>query len=261
MSPTTELADQNFKKVSKTIERFISNYLSKSAARGLVIGLSGGLDSAVVLKLSVNALGPSRVLGLFLPSEMTPGEDNQHAIDHAKSLGIRYQIIDINPLLGKYAEILPEDKMAIGNLMSRIRMNILYYSAAINNYLVAGTSDKSEFYIGYFAKFGDGAADILPIADLYKTKVRGLGIYLDIPPAIIRKKSSPRLWVNHIAEEEIGMNYEKIDPILHLLVDKKIKPDQVAKKLAVSINDVRKVREMIDKSAHKRKMPPIAYLR
>src|SRR2546428_10402441 len=108
------LVDQNFKKVSKTIERFILSYVSKSAARGLVIGLSGGLDSAVVLKLSVNGLGPSRVLGLLLPSEMTSGEDNQHAIDHAESLGIRYQIIDISPLLGKYAEVLPEDKMAIG---------------------------------------------------------------------------------------------------------------------------------------------------
>lgn len=252
--------DQNFKKMSKTIERFISNYASKSAAKGLVIGLSGGLDSAVVLKLSMNALGPSRVLGLLLPSEVTPGEDSQHAIDHAKSLGTRYQIIDINPIFAKYVEVLPQDKMASANLMSRIRMNILYYYAAINDYLVAGTSDKSELYTGYFAKFGDGAADILPIADLYKTEVRALGKYLDIPSVILQKKSSPRLWVNHLAEEELGMDYETIDPILHMLVDKKLKPEQIAKKLSVSIDQVRKVKQMIDKNAHKRKMPPIAYL-
>jgi len=254
------LVDQNFKKVSKTIERFILSYVSKSAAKGLVIGLSGGLDSAVVLKLSVNALGPSKVLGLLLPSEMTPREDIEHAIDHAKSIDIRYQIIDINPLLGKFAEVLPEDKIARGNLMARIRMSILYYYAAINGYLVVGTSDKSEVQTGYFTKFGDGAADILPIADLYKTQVRGLGKYLDIPAVILQKKSSPRLWINHLAEEELGMDYETIDSILHMLVEKKVKPEQVARKLAVSINEVRKVRHMIEKNAHKRKMPPIAYL-
>src|SRR5438309_11478948 len=93
------LVDQNFKKVSKTVERFIVSYVSKSAAKGLVIGLSGGLDSAVVLKLSVNALGPSKVLGLLLPSDMTPREDIEHAIDLAKSIVIRYQIIDIYLLL------------------------------------------------------------------------------------------------------------------------------------------------------------------
>jgi len=139
-------------------------------------------------------------------------------------------------------------------------MIILYYYAAINGYLVAGTSDKSEIQTGYFTKFGDGAADILPIADLYKTQVRGLGKYLNIPAVILQKKSSPRLWINHLAEEELGMDYETIDPILHMLVEKKVKPEQVARKLAVSINLVRKVRHMIEKNAHKREMPPIAYL-
>jgi NAD+ synthase len=139
-------------------------------------------------------------------------------------------------------------------------MNILYYHAAVNDYLVAGTSDKSEFYVGYFAKFGDGAADILPIADLYKTEVRELGKYLDIPPVILQKKSSPRLWANHLAEQELGMDYETIDPILQMLVDKKLKPALVAKKLALSIDKVRKVKNMIDKNAHKRMVPPIAYL-
>jgi NAD+ synthase len=252
--------EQNFQKISKTIERFISSYVGKSGSKGLLIGLSGGLDSAVVLKLSINALGPSKVLGLLLPTEVTPGEDSQHAIDHAKSLGARYQIIDINPIFAKYVEVLPNDKMARANLMSRIRMNMLYYYAAVNDYLVAGTSDKSEFYIGYFAKFGDGAADLMPIADLYKTEVRELGKYLDIPSVILEKKSSPSLWVNHLAEVELGMDYETIDPILHMLVDKKVKSEQVAKKLAVSINKVRKVKHMIEKNAHKRKIPPIAYL-
>lgn len=252
--------DRNFKRISKTIERFIFNYVLKSGTKGLVIGLSGGLDSAVVLKMAVNALGSSRVLGLLLPSYATPSEDTAHAVDQAQSLGIKYQIIDINPILQKYSEFLPEDRLARGNLAARVRMNILYFYAAINSYLVAGTSDKSEFKLGYFSKFGDGAADILPIADLYKTQVRALGKYLDVPQAILEKKSSPRLWMNKLAEEELGMDYETIDPILDLLVDKKVNPNEVARKLEIPIDQVKKVKNMIDKNAHKRKMPPIAYL-
>jgi NAD+ synthase len=110
--------------------------------------------------------------------------------------------------------------------MARIRMNILYYHASVNGYLVAGTSDKSELFIGYYTKFGDGAADIMPIANLYKTQVRALAKYLKVPQAIVDKKSSPRLWDNHLAEEEIGMGYETIDPILHLLIDSRSQPAQ-----------------------------------
>lgn len=249
------LLDQDFKKVSKRIERFVSSYMSKSSARGLVIGLSGGLDSSVVLKLAANALGPSRVLGLVMPSDTTPREDTDHAIELARSLGIRHHVIDINPLLARYAEALPEDRRAKGNLMARIRMSILYYYAGANSYLVAGTSDRSEIAIGYFTKFGDGAADIMPIANLYKTQVRALAKFLQIPQAIVEKKSSPRLWDSHLAEEEIGMGYETIDPILYLLVDRKMKPKAAAKRLGMPAKHVNKIQDMMEKSRHKRNMP------
>jgi NAD+ synthase len=259
-STLDRLVDQDSAKISKRIERFISNYVAKSSTKGLVIGLSGGLDSSVVLKLSVNALGPSRVLGLVLPSDATPKEDIDHAIDIAKSLGAQCRIIDINPIIAKYGEVLPDDKKARGNLIARIRMSILYYHANINGYLVAGTSDKSELIIGYYTKFGDGGADIMPIADLYKTQVRALARFLEIPRAIVEKKSSPRLWVNHLAEEEIGMKYESIDPILYLLLDKKINPKDVAKRLRVSEKDVAKVKQMVDMNAHKRNPPVVGQL-
>ena len=247
-----KLLGQDYKKISKKIEKFISGYISKSSAKGLVIGLSGGLDSSVVLKLSVNALGPSKVLGLVMPSDTTPREDTNHAIELAKELRIKYYVIDIYPIIRKFEEILPEDKGARGNLMARIRMSLLYYHAGINGYLVAGTSDKSEVQIGYFSKFGDGAADIMPIAGLYKTQVRALAKYLGIPAAIVQKKSSPRLWVRHLAEEEIGMDYETIDQILHLLVDKKTQLKDVARELEVNAKHVNKVKNMIEKSLHKR---------
>jgi NAD+ synthase len=255
-----ELLGQDYKKISNKIEKFISAYISKSSAKGLVIGLSGGLDSSVVLKLSVNALGRSNVLGLVMPSDITPGEDTTHAIDLAKELRIRYHIIDIHPIVQKFEEVLPENKEARGNLMARIRMSILYYYAGVNRYLVAGTSDKSEVQIGYFSKFGDGAADIMPIAVLYKTQVRALARYLGVPAVIVQKKSSPRLWENHLAEEEIGMDYEMIDQILHLLVDKKISPRDVIRNLGVSTKHVNKVKGMIEKNLHKRRSAAIASL-
>jgi NAD+ synthase len=117
---------------------------------------------------------------------------------------------------------------------------------------VAGTSDKSEIQIGYFSKFGDGAADIMPIAGLYKTQVRSLAEYLGIPVVIVQKKSSPRLWDNHLAEEEIGMDYEIIDQILYLLVDKKMQLKDATRKLGIDTKHVNKVKKMIEKSLHKR---------
>ncbi len=255
-----ELLGQDYKKISHKIEKFIYAYISRSTAKGLVIGLSGGLDSSVVLKLSVNALGRSNVLGLIMPSDITPREDITHAIDLAKELRIRYRIIDINPIIQKFEEFLPENKEARGNLMARIRMSILYYYAGVNGYLVAGTSDRSEVQIGYFTKFGDGAADIMPIAVLYKTQVRALAQSLGIPAAIVQKKSSPRLWKNHLAEEEIGLDYEIIDQILHLIVDKKIQPKDVIRKLGVSTEHVNKVKDMLEKSLHKRRSAAVVSL-
>ncbi len=231
--------------------------MRKSSAKGLVIGLSGGLDSSVVLKLCANAIGAARVLGLVMPSSSTPQEDIRDAVALAKSLGIDYQVIDLDPIMESYSQVLPEDKRARGNLSARVRMNILYYHAAVSGYLVAGTSDKSERKIGFFTKFGDGAADILPIADLYKTEVRELALLLKLPRDIIEKKISPRLWENHLAEEEIGMTYETMDPILQLL-EKKKKPQEIARKLKVSLSDVRKVKEMVEKSEHKRDPTPIS---
>ncbi|MGI0012879.1 MAG: NAD+ synthase [Nitrososphaera sp.] len=261
MKGTMRRHGQNLGRVSGKIERFISSYLSESSAKGLVIGLSGGLDSSVVLKLCVNAVGPGKVLGILMPSRHTPQEDIKDATELAAALKVRYQVIDIDPIVERFAQVLPEDKRAMGNLAARVRMSILYYHAAINSYLVVGTSDRSERETGFFTKFGDGVADMLPIADLYKTQVRALARFLKLLASITEKKSSPRLWENHLAEEEIGMSYETIDPILQLLVDKKKKPQYIAKKLKVPLKDVQKVKEMVDKSAHKRNATLYAKLR
>ena len=206
----------------------------------------------------MNSIGSEKVLGLIMPSSHTPPADVKDAIDLAEGLKIRYEIIDLNPIIERYAKVLPEDKRAMGNLTARIRMNILYHYAAISGYLVAGTSDKSERETGFYTKFGDGGADILPIADLYKTEVRALARFLRIPESIMQKKSSPRLWENHLAEEEIGMSYDILDQILRLLIQKKKKPRDIARRLKIPSAAVQKVKEMVDKGSHKRNPPPIA---
>jgi NAD+ synthase len=246
--------------MSRRIERFIASYVSKSSAKGLIIGLSGGLDSSVVAKLAVNALGPQKVVGLIMPAGVTPEEDVTDAIALAKNLGIRYILIRIQPLVKSYLQALTENERAAGNLAARVRMNILYYYAALEGCLVAGTSDKSEKILGFYTKYGDGAADILPIADLYKTTVRQLASHLDINPEILEKKSSPRLWKDHLAEDELGLSYERIDPILRLLVEEKKTPKQAAARLKIPLDDVLKVKGMIEKNLHKRRPVPFARL-
>jgi NAD+ synthase len=256
------LLDQDYAKISKTIERFISSYIAKSPANGLMIGLSGGLDSAVALKLGINALGAENVACFILPSEATPENDTRDAIGLASLLDVEHDIIDISPIIEKYLELLPHstDKI-MGNLAARIRMGILYHHASVKNYLVAGTGDKSEFHIGYFTKFGDGGSDIMPLADVYKTQVRALAQHLGIPAAIVEKKSSPGLWKGQTAEGELGMTYEVIDPILHLLVDRKMNAKDAAKRLDVPLKHVSKVQNMIRASAHKRRIAEIAYVK
>lgn len=242
-------------KTAKRIEKFITGYVRGASAKGVVIGLSGGLDSAAVAALCVRALGRKKVFGLVMPGRSTPKEDTDDAVAHAKELGIKYQIIDIEPIVERYMQDLPGDKVARGNLTARVRMSILYYHAYVRKSLVAGTSDRSEMMIGYFSKFGDGAADLLPIAGVYKTQLKKLGQYLKLPDAILQKKSGPRLWDNHTAEGELGISYEMIDPVLVMLVEKKKTAKQTASTLDMSLVHVTRVQEMIENSTHKRAMP------
>jgi NAD+ synthase len=257
----SRMVNLDYAKASKLIREFISGYVSKSSSTSVVIGLSGGLDSSVVVKLCVQSLGKDRVFGLILPSKFTPKQDIDDAVGLADELGIRHEIIDIEPMLDKFMNVLPADRKAEGNLAARVRMSILYHHAFIKKSLVVGTGDKSEACIGFFTKFGDGGADLLPIADLYKIQVRALGKYLGLPPDILQKKSSPRLWKDHLAEGELGIEYEILDPILYLLVDKKTAGKDIARQLRIPISQVDQVLEMVGKSAHKRQTAQVCHLR
>ncbi|WP_320416730.1 NAD(+) synthase [Candidatus Nitrosotenuis chungbukensis] len=148
----------------------------------------------------------------------------------------------------------PEEK-SLGNLRARIRATLLYYHANLKNYLVIGSSDKSEQLIGYFTKFGDGSADVLPIASLYKTQIRLLAKHLGVKESIIQKKSSPHLWKGHIAEDEIGASYEEIDSILYCMTDKNMPLDDIQKMTQIEKDKIEKIHQLYKKSEHKRIMP------
>ena len=244
-------------KVIKKISKFLNNETSSRNAKCVVIGISGGIDSTVTAYLSAQALGPGKVLGLLLPDySVTPKVDVKHGLEISKKLKIGYELIDIGK--GKYHIIknFPRNKLARANFLVRLRMAILYYYAAARGGIVVGTADKSELQLGYFTKYGDGGADIFPIADLYKTEVRKVARYMEVPPHIIGKQSSARLWKGQTAEGEIGLTYETIDKILNQInFNNILKDSSFPEIIGVDQKDVRIVVEWIKSNRHKHELP------
>jgi NAD+ synthase len=239
--------------ICEVIERFIKRELHKTKREKVVVGLSGGLDSSVTVCLAARALSNKQVFSVILPDfHVTPNSDVDDAAELARSLRIEYKIIDINRIKSEFLTNLPSNTYAEGNLAARIRMCILYYYAFIYNGLVLGTSDKSELLLGYYTKFGDGAADLFPLGDVYKTQVKELAEYLGVSLSIRQKKSSPRLWKDQSAEAELGASYEEIDEIL-----KKLEPPHMRNKAdlldadKISKEKLARIKQIIKINAHK----------
>ncbi|MCD6522532.1 MAG: NAD+ synthase [Candidatus Diapherotrites archaeon] len=229
---------------SYAVDKIIS-FIREHAPNGVVVGISGGVDSSVTATLCLKALGREKVLGVFMPSRETPMEDRKHVIEFIHWLGIEARVVDISDLVLELEKLCGNettDRRVLGNLRPRLRMTILYYYANLMNRLVAGTGNKTELLLGYFTKYGDGACDILPIGDLYKTEVFEVAEFLGIPHSIVRKKPSARLWEGQTDEEEIGMTYEEID--------KQLKSGNISRLL----------QEMMERAKHKLEMPHICKL-
>ena len=240
----------------RRILSFIRGEVKGAGARGVVLGLSGGLDSSVCAYLCARALGPERVLGLLMPDEVTPPEDLRNARLVARELGIPHRLLPLSPLCRRIFPLLRGDRKAKGNVKARLRMVLLYYAANSRNLLVVGTGDRSELLMGYFTKYGDGGADLLPLGGLFKTQVRELARYLGVPEPIILKPSSPALWPGQTAEKELGISYELLDSILHLKLDLGKDPRSIGKELGVPEKLVRGVLERMERTEHKRRPPP-----
>ncbi len=246
----------------RKITAFIKDKVEEAKNEGAVIGISGGIDSAVAAYLTLEALGGKRVLGLIMPDlRVTPEEDVEDAKSTASELSIETKIIDIASIHRSYMKSLEPNRLSEGNLRARVRMALLYYQANLRNELVIGTGDRSESLLGYFTKWGDGAVDILPIGDLYKTEVRKLGEVLGIKGRIISKKSGPTLWEGQTAEGELGLSFELIDAVLRMYFDQKLRATTISSRLGIEALTVQKLVSRWHNTRHKREMPWICKLR
>ena len=247
-----EIKNQDYVSIAKTIEKFLLDKIAENNSDGVVLGLSGGIDSAVLAYLCKRAV-KEKTLAIIMPdTEITPKTETEDALKMIALTGIKYKLIDINPIVKEYTKYLEPNEWAKGNLRARVRANILYYYANAKNYLVLGSSDKSEYLIGYFTKHGDGAADLIPIISLYKIQVREIAKFLDVPKNVIEKKSSPHLWKEHDAEKEIGAAYEEIDSILYCIFDKKLSVKETSVLTNIEIPVVEKIYQFHINSKHKR---------
>lgn len=246
--------------VEKVLIRFIREELGKCGCKKGLLGLSGGLDSAVCAVLAARALGRRNVLGLIMPYGKAFPEDVRDAAALARRLGIRYKTIDIAPQVDVYFAAHPTTSRVLrGNKMARERMSILYDHSAREGALILGTSNKTELLIGYGTIHGDMACAVNPMGDLYKTQVRALAAHLRLPASIRKKAPTAGLWPGQTDEGEIGLSYAELDDILTGLVDeRKSRKDMIEaghRRAAVE-----RVVRMIKNSEFKRRMPPIAKL-
>lgn len=259
MKLTDSLLEIDFPEAKDRICRFIKEYVENAGAEGIVLGLSGGVDSATIAALSALAIGGDQVLGLTLPEKEN---FNQKDIDDAKIVAEKFRIqtqtCDITPVLEGFYHAIPvfdqSDRLCKGNVKARTRMIYLYYYSNKLNKIVCGSSDKSETMMGYFTKWGDAAADIAPIMDLYKTQVRKLALHVGVPQEQALKPSTPALWPNQLAESELGIKYEILDLVLFGL-ERFLAPKEIASQLGLEESLVDKVKSRWLANEHKRRMP------
>jgi len=251
-------------KTEQKLVAFVRKKVKAAGATGTVVGLSGGLDSSVVVALCAKALGGKNVIGVSLPEAgVTSPHDVADAREIANRFGVRFKVVDITPAMAGIRKNLTDYRVGAllptANLRPRVRMVILYYYANLTNKLVVGTGNRSELRSGYFTKWGDGAADLLPLGRIYKTQVKQLAYHLKLPKHLIEKKPSAGLWRGQTDEKELGITYEKLD-MIYAGLDLKLKPASIAKAIGVNINTVKNFIERERKTSHKLAPPEMPKL-
>ena len=235
--------------LAEDIAGWIREHIDDAGLSGAVVGLSGGIDSAVVSGLCAKAVGPEKVLGISMPAHSNP-QDVAHARLAAETWGIEHREVDLSRIYDAFIELLPPgSQLADANMKPRLRMITLYHFANTHNRMVVGTGNRSEAQVGYFTKYGDGGVDLLPIAGLLKTQVRELAREIGVPQEITTRAPSAGLWEGQTDEHELGITYEQLDAAL----------------LAIEAGDMRGIESRVQErvmalnraSEHKRRPAPI----
>lgn len=238
----------------RRITEFIRDATDRSGCKGLIIGISGGLDSAVTTKLCIDAIGPEKVINIFMPSAVTPPADYTLTSDLCSMWGTEYRIIDVQPAIDTFTGMLftnTEAPLERGNISARCRMTVLYNRAKKRDALIAGTSNRSEYMMGYFTKFGDGAYDIAPMIDLYKTQVRQAAELIGVPKEIIDKVPTAGLWEGQTDEDEMGISYKDLDNVLNG-ISFGCSDEEISSNANVPRPKVFEIRDRVAKMEHKR---------
>ncbi len=244
--------------VRRVLTGFIDNEVRKAGFARVVVGVSGGVDSALSTFLAAEALGPGNVCAILMPYRTSSPESLAHAELVVKTLGVHSLTVDITPMVDAYFAAFPDaDHLRRGNKMARERMTILFDHSARLRGLVLGTSNKTELLLGYGTLYGDMASAINPLGDLYKTQVRQLARHVKVPAVIVEKQPSADLWAGQTDEAELGFTYEEVDRVLYLLVDQRY---EVADLVAEGFDErfVRAVYHKVQASQYKRRLPVIA---
>lgn len=253
------LSLQDPTETTERLIRFLKTHFESAKAKCLIVGMSGGVDSSVTATLCARAVGGPRTLGYFLSEDETKNLKSAKDAEHvARENRIRFNSLDITRLVKTTTSLVNGSKefgkIPLGNIKARLRAMILYYFANTRKGLVVGTGDKSEIMLGYFTKYGDGASDLAPLADMYKTTIRDLARHLKLPVRIYSKESSPELWPGQTAENELGLDYRRIDLVLWGL-ERWMPVSEISRSLEVPLRTVERLRKRWLASEHKRRPP------
>ena len=253
--------DLNLKEVHNELVEFLRENFKKAGFSKAVLGLSGGIDSALVAYLLRDAFGKENVLAIMMPYKSSNPDSLNHAKLVIEDLKINSKTIEITDMIDAYFKNEKEaSSLRMGNKMARERMSILFDYSSKENALVVGTSNKTEIYLGYSTQFGDSACALNPIGDLYKTNIWDLSRYLKIPNELIEKKPSADLWEGQTDEQEMGLTYKEADQVLYRMLEENKTVEEV---LAEGFNKdlVDNIVRRMNRSEYKRKMPLIAKIK
>lgn len=251
------MAFRELHRITRGDADILTSFVKKTAddahAKCAVVGISGGIDSAVITKLCADALGPENVLAVFMPTDVTPEADYRQTREMCEQWGVNYEVVNIQSAVDAFSTMLlreGDDPLQKGNIMARCRMIVLYDKSKREHGLVYGTTNRSELFMGYMTKFGDGAEDVTPMYDLYKTQVWELAALIGVPQEIIDKTPTAGLWEGQTDEDEMGITYLQLDRALNVM-EQGASDEEMAEAAGISVAKASELRTQIQRMSHK----------